>query len=184
MAASQPAVIGLITSRYAILDKNLLINRAVIPFPVKSHRVTPRTLDFSLFFDNIHHTHSPGGPLMPRRYQRQAARRKPNSSPITQFILGFVPVYPGMMHIDQVRKAIQFHSDPRLRLSTASEPASLHARFSTLVKRERLIRTAFGFYARPGQRSDLELHDRWRPKKRMPKPTLSQELRTANAMLR
>ena len=121
---------------------------------------------------------------MPRRYQRQAARRKPNSSPITQFILGFVPVYPGMMHIDQVRKAIQFHSDPRLRLSTASEPASLHARFSTLVKRERLIRTAFGFYARPGQRSDLELHDRWRPKKRMPKPTLSQELRTANAMLR
>jgi len=120
---------------------------------------------------------------MPRQYIRKSPYRKPTISPITTFILDFLPVYPGMMHIGQVREAIQFHSDPKLRCSTASEPASLHARFGTLVKNKRVIRTAHGFYARPRHAADLALHDQWRAKK-TPKPTLSQELRTANAMLR
>jgi len=121
---------------------------------------------------------------MPRQYVRKSPYRKPTISHLTAFILTYLPVYPGMMHIDQVRKAIQFHADPRIRLTRASEPASLHARFATLIKNKRVIRIAHGFYALPRHRADLAIHDRWRPKHKTPKPTLSQQLRTANAALR
>ena len=124
----------------------------------------------------------PIGPGSEDRYQSQPRRhRRPSkASPIVSYILSIVPTYPGMISVETIRQHIVRH--PEFRYTFATEPVSLYARMGNMVQRCRVIRIAKGIYAKPRNAQDIGM--KWRPMKPMPKPTLSQQLRTANAALR
>ncbi len=120
------------------------------------------------------HYHKPPSDR-PKRY-----RRPPKPNPLSLYILATIPTYPGMISIETVRQHLLAH--PQHRYSMATEPVALYARMSVFVKRFKVIRIAKGLYAKPRNAQDLGM--KWRPMKPMPKPTLSQQLRTANALIR
>ena len=105
--------------------------------------------------------------------------RRPNRSPVIDHILALIPQLPNMTTAARIREQLMQH--PVYKHSMATDQAGLQARLSALIRRERICRVAFGWYARPRNRADLAI--KWRPVKHS-KPTMSQELRTANAMLR
>lgn len=110
-----------------------------------------------------------------RRYRRPS---KP--SPLSEFILSVIPTYPGMLSTESIRQHILLH--PEFRYSMATEPHNLCSKIAVFIQRYKVIRIAKGLYAKPRNAQDIGM--KWRPMKPMPKPTLSQQLRTANALIR
>ena len=110
----------------------------------------------------------------PKRYRRPS---KPH--PVSLFILSKIPTYPGMIGIEAIRHHLMQHPD--YRYETASQPVALCSRMAVFVKRYKVIRIGKGLFAKPRNAQDLGI--KWRPVKHS-KPTMSQQLRTANAALR
>ncbi len=108
--------------------------------------------------------------------------RRPTLTPTLQFILDTVPRLPNMIVIEDIAEAIKTH--PQLKYTCATDPGSLHKRLCLLVNRERIVRIDRGLYAKPRDRQDVLKN--WHPSKfkQMPGPTLSQQLKRANAKLR
>lgn len=96
-----------------------------------------------------------------------------------QVLLSHIPLYPESASTVAIMTRIQLRDEMRFMPDTSQQ--GLYNRLTELLKDQKIIRVAQGHYSKPSCRSDLKID--WKSR-RPKKPTLSEELRAANAALR
>jgi len=96
-----------------------------------------------------------------------------------QVILSHIPIYPDSVSTVAILARMQVRDEMRFMPDTNQQ--GLYNRLTELIKDQKIVRVAQGYYAKPSCRADFRID--WRHRKPR-KPTLSEELREANAALR